>query len=482
MASKGIVRLTALAVATGTLVATGAGTASAAAVDTSRIVAAGDGAAIKITLNLPEVLAGVLGTATIEQSISLTDGSVSTVTEPVARTTAILGKGNIPVVSDLLNKVTLASLTGKMEDTQGSPIDIDQLGIKLKLLPLTSKVAQPSLDGVLNASNSAVAQLRIGALGAAGLDTVTAPVQEVLDTALGTVDTVAGTATGTVGSVLTGALDQLNAATDNSASPLTAPAEAAVEAAIDTLDSTLQGLLDTLGNLDNAADLVSMDTIISDQSITRKGDVVTSTVENTVKNLNVLNGLVKIEAITSKATAAAGGKPGTAFADTVAPVLNVSVADGALTAILDENGLNLGGTIGEALPADLTGTVNGALDTVSGLLNELAGVDVVIGKGTKSVSPDGTAAAASVAATTLIVNPPVLASLLPAGKKLLTVELVRANASAGTQLVAAPAQPVTVNTPTSLPRTGGELGLAAAATALMGAALVVRRRRQTATV
>lgn len=484
MAVKGIVRLTALAVATGTLVATGAGTASAAtAVDTSKIVAAGDGAAIKITLNLPAALAGALGTSTIEQTISMTDGQVSTVVTPLAETTAILGKGNVPVLSELLAKATKASLNGKTEDSQPGLVDIDQLGIKLKLLPLTSKVAQPSLDGVLSTSNSGVASLRIGALGAANLESVTAPVQGVLDTALGTVDVAAGTATGSVGSALTGALDQLDAATDNASSPLSGPAAAAVESVTTTLENTLDGLIDTLGSLDAATDLVSMDTIISDQLITRKGDVVTSTVENTVKNLNVLNGLVKVEAITSKATAAAGGKPGTASADTVAPVLKVSVANGALTALLDENGLNLGGTVGSALPADLTGTVNDALDTVSGLLNELAGVDVVIGKGTTTVSPDGTAAAASVAATTLIVNPPVLATLLPAGKKFLTVDLVRANASAGTVLVAAPTTPVTttvntpVSTPVSLPRTGGELGLAAAATVLMGVALVARRRR-----
>lgn len=482
MAVKGIVRLTALAVATGTLVATGAGTATAAtAVDTSKIVAAGDGSAIKIVLNLPTALAGVLGTATIEQTISMTSGEVSTVLTPLAKTTAILGKGNTPVLSDLLAKATKASLDGETSDSSGSPIDIDQLGIKLKLLPLTSKVAQPSLDGVLSTSTSGVAQLRIGALGAAGLESVTAPVQGVLDTALGTVNAADNTATGTVGSVLTGALDQLDAATDNQSSPLTGPAAAAVATVTTTLENTLAGLIDTLGSLDAATDLVSMDTIISDQLISRQGDVVTSTVENTVKNLNVLNGLVKVEAITSKATAAAGGKPGTASADTVAPVLKVSVANGALTALLDENGLNLGGTVGSALPAELTGTVNDALDTVNGLLNELAGVDVVLGKGTKTVSPDGTAAAASVAATTLIVNPPVLATLLPAGKKFLTVELVRANASAGTVLVAAPTTPVTVstpvNTPTSLPRTGGELGLAAAATVLMGVALVARRRR-----
>jgi len=78
-------------------------------------------------------------------------------------------------------------------------------------------------------------------------------------------------------------------------------------------------------------------------------------VSNTIKNLSVLNGLVKVSAITSEATATAGGAPGTAKASTNAPVFKVDVANGALTALLDQNGLNVGGTVGSALPAEVQG-------------------------------------------------------------------------------------------------------------------------------
>ena len=166
-------------------------------------------------------------------------------------------------------------------------------------------------------------------------------------------------------------------------------------------------------------------------------------------------------------------------------MFKVDIANGALTALLDQNGLNVGGTVGSALPADLQSQVNGALNTVNGLLNEVAGVNVSMGKGQTQVAPDGTSAVAAVASTVLTVDPPALhgvvagqqtpAALLPAGKKLLTLELVSANAAVANQLVAAPAAPAAA--PAALPRTGGSLPLGIAATVLVGVALVIRRRR-----
>ncbi|MDP9100950.1 MAG: hypothetical protein M3N21_02240 [Actinomycetota bacterium] len=488
MAVKGqVTRLTALAIATGTLVATGAGTASAvAAVDTSRMAGSGDGYALKLTINLPDALSGVLG-KTIEQTISLTDGKVSNVGTPMAVTSAVLGKGTTPVLSDLLNRTTAASLDAKSQDTSAGPVDINQPGLQIRLLPLLSKVAQPSLDGVIAESDSAVAHINIGGLGAlpASLDAVKLPVAATLNSALSTATNAGGTAAPTVANTLNGAISQLNAATNNTAAPLTAPAQAAVNSAVSTLTSTLSGLTDTLGSLNAASNLVTLDAVTSNQTITRSGKALTSDVTNTVKNLNVLNGLVKIEAITSEATATAGGVPGSAVATTHAPVLKVDVANGALTALLDEHGLNVGGTVGSALPAGLQDTVNGALATVNGLLNQLAGINVVIGKGTTTASPDGSAAAATVAATTVTIDPPVLhtAGLLAADKKFLTLDLVRANAAVGSQVVAAPvdvakSSAATPSVTHSLPRTGASLPLTGAvATLLVGAALVVRRRR-----
>lgn len=475
MAVQGrVARLTALALATGTIVAASAGLASpaSAAADARQITANGTGSALKITINLPAAAAAVLGTSSIVQTISLTDGSVSTVGLPAAQSSAVLGKGTIPMVSDLLAQSTSAALGAKLEDSKPGLVDINENGIKVSILPLSSKVADPSTvtNGVVAKSSSAVARVSIGAPLAA-TSALTAPVQAVLDTALSTVNNTASSAVPTVADTLNGAIDTLNA-TASQTTAVTAP----VQAAVDSLTNTLDGLTTTLTGLSGATTLLSLDSVTSDQVISRSGSAVSSNVVNAVKNINVLNGLVKVQAVTSEATATAGGVPGSAKAVTVAPVFKVDIANGALTALLDENGLNVG-AVGQGLPAGLQGTVNTALGTVNGLLNQVAGVDVAIGKGVTEVAPDGTSAAAAVATTVLTVDPPLLhtAGLLAADKKFLQLELVSAQAAVANRLVPAPAAPAAA--PTSLPRTGAELPVAIAGTVLLGVAMVIRRRR-----
>lgn len=480
MAVQGRVgRLTALALATGTLVAAGAGIASpasAAVAGTQQLDAEGKGSALTITINLPSAAAAVLGTSQIVQSISLTTGKVSTIGAPLATSSAVLGSGNIPQVSPLLAQSTKAALGGKLEDTRAGLVDINEPGIKVNLLPLSSKVADPSTEGTLAKSSSAIAHIGISAPISAA-SAITAPVQQVLDTALSLTNSSSSTTVATVADTLTGAIDTLNKSASQT-SAVTAP----VQAAVDSLTKTLGGLTSTLNGLSAATNLVSLDAVTSDQTITRKGSVVTSDVTNAVKNLSVLGGLVKVDAITSQATASAGGAPGTAKAVTNAPVFKVNVANGALTAVLDQNGLNVG-ALGTGLPAGLQDTVNGAVTAVNGLLNQVAGVNVVLGKGQTVTSPDGTSAVADVATTVLTVDPPVLhmAGLLAADKKLVELKLVSANAAAASRLVAPPAPAAPSVTPTSLPRTGGQLPLTGAvATLLVGTALVVRRRRTAA--
>ncbi len=472
-----LARLTALAVATGTLVAVGAAPAGAALAPENRMTASGTGSALKITINLPAALAGTPLGSKIEQTISLTDGSVSTVNGPLASTTAVLGKGTTPVLSDLLNKTTAATLTGAREQTSAA-FAIDQAGIKLSVLPLVSKVADPAKDGVLAQSNSGVARVSVGALALPQVAAVTAPVTTALETALGTTSAGTAAAAGTVTDTVNSAIATLNGATQNTAAPVTATAQAAINTAVTALTETLTDLTGVVGLLGSATDLVTIDSVISDQTISRKGNAVTSAVSNQVKGINVLNGLVKISAVESAATAIAGGTAGSGSATTKAPVLDVSLGNGALTAIVDEAGLNVGGTVGNALPADLEKTVNTAVDAVTGLLAQQIGLDVQIGKGATSVSPDGTSSAAAVNATTVTINPVALAALMPAGQKFLTLQLVTANAAVGSQLVAPPAE-VPTTTPVSLPRTGGEMGIAALAVTLIGGALVIRRRRAT---
>ncbi|MDT7546915.1 MAG: hypothetical protein QOE99_3025 [Actinomycetota bacterium] len=479
-------RLTALAIATGTLVAAGSGVAGASAAGTRQMTASGKGSALHLTINLPTAIAQALGTPTIEQYISLTDGKVSTIGQTAAQTTAILGKGTTPVLSDLLNKSTSAVLGGKTEDTSGSPTDaLSQPGFKVQLLPLSSKVADPAktLNGTVANSSSAIAHIAIGGLPLAQLNAVTAPVQQVLGTALGTVDSAGQQATGTVTGAVDNALSALNGVTQGASGPVTSTVQNQVNSAVATLNGAVTGLTSTLTGLQSDADLLSLDSITSDQTISRKGAALTSTVANTVKNVSVLNGLVKIAAITSEASATAGGAPGTAKAATNAPVFKVDVANGALTALLDQNGLNVGGTVGSALPAEVQGAVNTALDAVNSTLNQAAGINVEIGQGATQTAPDGTSAVAKVAATRITVDPPALhglgvgaPALLPDGKKFLTLELVSAEAAVANQLVQAPAAPAAA--PKALPRTGASLPLTGAlATLFVGAAMVVRRRR-----
>jgi hypothetical protein len=483
-------RLTALAIATGTLVAAGSGVAGASApAGTRQLTASGVGSALHLTINLPDAVAQVLGTSTIEQYISLTDGKVSTIGLPAAQTTAVLGKGTTPVLSELLNKSTSAVLSGKTEDSSNQDSALNSVpGFKVQLLPLSSKVANPAstLNGSVAKSSSAIAHISIGGLPLAQLNTVTAPVQAVLGTALGTVNGTTEQATASVTDTVNTALGALNGVTQNASAPVSSAVQSQVDSAVSTLNGALNGLTSTLTNLQADTDLLSLDAVTSDQNIVRNGNAVTSTVSNTIKNLSVLNGLVKVSAITSEASATAGGAPGTAKASTNAPVFKVDVANGALTAILDQNGLNVGGTVGSALPAEVQGAVNTALDAVNSTLNQAAGINVEIGQGATNVAPDGTSAVAKVAATRITVDPPALhgnvqgvalpVALLPADKKFLTLELVSAEAVAANQFV--PAAPVQLAAPKALPRTGGNLPLTGAIAALfVGAAMVLRRRR-----
>ena len=107
------------------------------------------------------------------------------------------------------------------------------------------------------------------------------------------------------------------------------------------------------------------------------------------------------------------------------------------------------------------------------------GLDFQPGAFVENISKDGSSAATTVNAAKLVLNPPALAALLPKGEKLITVEMVGAQAAVGAQVVTLTNKVVTApTTVTSLPRTGANLPLTgAAAAALIGLAMVARRRR-----
>ena len=484
MTSNGrVARLTALALATGTLVAAGAGSAAAATTSTAtnQIQGLGNGSVVHLHVALPYALPAV--GQIIDQYISTTDGTVTTVTSAGAKAVGTIGKGQVPVLSDLLAGQALSELTGKHSDSVAL-VDQDNLaglGLTLKALAAKSNVANPNLSGVIAHSESTVAAVKLGQLNLANLlganKSAANPVSTLtgtLGTVLGTVDSTTQTATNTITGVVNTAVSTLNQATNDQTAPVTAP----VKQAVATVTTALQDLVATIeaaiNGLTEGTSLIDLGIMKSDQTISRTGKAVTSTVHNELAGLSLLGGLVSVDALQSTASATAGGKPGTASVLHTPGVLTVHVAD-ALTLKIGKT-IELTGTLGNALPAALQDTVNSTLATVLGLLRDTLGLDFQPGSAVESVAKDGTSAATTVSAAKLVLNPPVIAGLLPKGEKLLTVEMVGAQAAVGDKLVSqAAATPVVVH---SLPRTGANLPLTATvATGLMGLAFVARRRR-----
>ncbi|MCU1599881.1 MAG: hypothetical protein JWO22_590 [Frankiales bacterium] len=487
MTSNGrVARLTALALATGTLVAAGAGTAGAATSTSklqNKIQGLGNGSVVHLHVALPVALPGI--GQIIDQYISTTDGTVTTVTNLGAKSVGTIGKGAVPVLSDLLAGQAVSELGGKLSDSVAL-VDQDNLaglGLTLKALSAKSMVKAPNLQGVISHSESTVAAVKLGQLNLAGLlgagkNDPTASVTGALNTVLGTVNSTTGTATSTITGVIKTATDTLNAATNNAAAPVSSTVTAAVTTVTTALDQLVATIESAITGLTNGTSLIDLGIMKSDQTISRAGTAVTSTVHNELAGLNLLGGLISVDALQSTASATAGGKPGTASVLHTPGVLTVHVAD-ALTLKIGKT-IELTGSLGSALPPALLDTVNTTLTTVLGLLRDTLGLDFQPGAAVESVAKDGTSAATTVSAAKLVLNPPVIASLLPKGEKLLTVELVGAQAAVGDKLIAqsvVPSKPVAVK---SLPRTGANLPLTATiATGLMGLAFVARRRRLT---
>ena len=479
MTSNGrVARLTALALATGTLVAAGsAAAASSTTTTTDRIQALGNGQVVHVRIALPVALPSV--GRIIDQYISTTDGTVTTVNNLGATSVAHIGKGAVPVISDLLSGTAASDLAGKQSDSVALiDQDLATIGLSLKALAANSMVSKPSVDGVLSHSTSTVAALKLNALTLPALAAGVQPAVDALTNVVGTAQQTTNTATATVTGVLKTATDQLDAATQNASAPVSTQVQAAVAQTKDALNQLLSAIQTQVGGLDANTKLIDLGVMTSDQTISRAGHQVTSTVSNQLAGLSLLGGLVTVDALKSEASATAGGTPGTSAVTHVPGVLTVHIAD-LLTLKIGKT-IELGGTIGNTLPADLKKTVNDTLATVLDLLRTQLGLDFQPGAFVENISPDGSSAATTVNAAKLILSPPALASLLPAGEKLITVEMVGAQAAVGAQVIktsphnSTPAA-ITVH---SLPRTGASLPLTGGiAAGLIGLAMVARRRR-----
>ncbi len=401
-------------------------------------------AAIHIEVNLP-----IPGVPSIVQDISLTDGnalkSLNGALESVGKST--LGNGT------LINKEVLASLTTVLEKSDAILPTQQLLGlVTLGLGNIKSTVAPEATSSVLTSSSSSqLATLRIG-MGALTsalpllkedlLSSVTDQVTPVVDTVLGLLNSTPVTP------VLQPVLDQVNPLVDN--------------------------LTSLIGNLSADDALLGLNLIESSNTITRKGEAMTSEAFASLGGkdtpaLTVLGGLVTIDAIKTRSFSTAGGSKGSAAADTTTDILNIKVGD-ILNLALGSNGLT-GSIGGNTLPL---GALNDAFQQVIGTVNgllDVAGVKILTGQKVVNVDPNGKFASSSSEGLGIIVNP------LKALKPLVGIQLVPAGTAVNAARVAKPV-PVVKPPARPLPRTGAELPLfAVLGTGLAGMALVARRRR-----
>ncbi len=477
MTSNGrIAKMTALALATGTLVAAGAGTASAATNTKNVFNAAGGGSVLHLELNLPAAIPGVTdASGQLAQDLIMTGSNVRTSSftdKAAAVTKSILGaNGNIPVVSQLLEK-SLTAEYGTANPASVGTFPANPL-ISGGVLQLTSTTANPDVAGTVAHSLSSVANLRIEGAGnlQAVLDALTAQLTTVLNGVVGTLPSgapagsVAGVTT-TVTDLLGSVVTQLNTATNGAAQPV----KDAVDAVIAQLNAlpTLLAAQIKAKTADTA--LLSVKLIESEQTVSRTADVVTSTATNKLTGISALGGLITVEGMTSDASASLGKSVTDAAANGTSSVLKVNVAD--LLSVDVTGGLTaaLGGTL---VPTAVKDAVNAALATVTGVLNTALGATLtgpVAGTPVKSADK----ASSNVAAAHLRIQP------IGFAKPLVDLALVPASAEitkVSAQQVTTPAVVTPPATVTSLPRTGGAPLVAGMALGLMGLAMVARRRR-----
>jgi len=499
MTSNGrVARLTALALATGTLVAAGASSAGAATASTTTFTTQGGGSVIHLEVNLPVAVPGL--PQQLVQDVVATGTTSRSGLQPAAIANALIGRAdnNIPVVSDVLNMSSSAELGKPSSGNQNFAEKLSGLGIQGELLALKSIVANPNVSGTTATGHSAIADLTIdGGQNLnlqALLDALSAQLSGLLSTAQLPVQaaSVDGTVTSTTTTV-TGLIKDLGGQVADLAADVTGQDAAAKELktaldqVADLLNALPAALTNQLKSKLTAADssLLHVGLIESNQQVTRAGDTVTSATNNLLTDISVLGGLVTVEGLKSEATATLSDTASAASPKTTtkSSLLKVNAADvlrldvtGDLNAVLSSG----------VLPAEVTDAVNGVLAQVTGLVNGILGAQLELGKVVENVeTPDR--AAATVSAATLTIDPqnPITgARLLPMDGPLLkvdfvpaTAEVVKAQAQTPPNVVQPPARPV-AGPDQALARTGAELPLTGAvAAALIGLAAVARRRR-----
>jgi hypothetical protein len=499
MTSTGrVARLTALALATGTLVAAGAGTAGATSTQKTDYTASGGGSVIALTINMPSQLNPVLDAAglphALTQKLVLTGGAIRTADVKAIATSTLGADGNVVALSGLLDK----SVTAEYGKPAPAPFTVlpaeltnalAGYGIHVRALELNSSAANPAVDGELSHSLSTVADLTVDGNGAvtALLQAVTAQVQAILATALGTATAsqlqslgpVSGglqTVTNLVPNLLNSVTDTLDAATQGTTTPLTDAEKAAVQTVITQLNNLPNLLTSTVAAQSADTSLLKVGLIESEQKVTRAAGVVTSTSTNKLVGVSALGGLVTVDGLTSAATAALGNGFHKATADPGQnAILNADVAH----LLQIKLGSDLGVTV-SGLPAQLQPVVQGALDQISALLSGVLGATLTqTAVGPKTDTAEH--ASSSVSAAHLVVNPTLPGLNTPLfDKPILDIQFVPATADVKANAVVPPTvtNPAAAHSTPVFAPTGANFALTAPiAIGLLGLAVVARRRR-----
>lgn len=490
-------RFTALALATGTLLAAGttAHAATTTAVRPLQVVGSSSGSVLRLEINLPAAVPLLPGLTSrhLVQEIAVTDGTADTSSSVATLGShAALGEG---FLTDLLKAApvdafpeTNASLS-KPHDSKAL-VDQKAAGATIGAIQSLSEVAPKvgsTTTGMLAHSHSDVANVKLD-MGASLLSLLTPALAPVTDV----VGTVAAPVTSTVTTTVGNTLDTLNNTLASTPASDTVVTEQLTQAT-DTIKNTLAGLQNlptVLANLTSTdTSLVNVQKLTSDHALNRVGGVVTATATNALSNVSLLGGLITINALQSGVAAHTSGTAGSADATSLFPasgqIVKVSVK-GVADLILDKTGVHLAG-LPDTLPVGtVTDAVNGAVTQLLSTASLLGISTPTDGGFTKTFNADKSGVTASASGAGLIISPDALTSTDASGKKVpfLRMDFVTSNAAVNARPITLAKTVVTrsvkVNDlPRDLPHTGANLPVTGAvATGLLGLGLLARRRRQ----
>lgn len=453
------VRLSALALATGTLVATaatGAGAAPAKPADNPLLSYAGNTGSqgVGLSLHLPggSTLAGALAAAPAPiSSLIGSDGSISlslldqngslqhdaTGKLPdVGTSTSTFAGGSLGSLLTALSQGGLVlnqTITSTLANTQpvhSSPalgVITNQvpaqvsglLGLQLPGLQVSSAQAPLATSG-----DSVLAGLDLGKIANALPAGSLAALEATLNTVVTQLQTSLSTANGALATALTAITGPLAGALAGTPLAGVGTALTADSASLQTALTQLENELPTIiSNIENGS-IVSLKGLTTTHSVTQTGGVQTSTVSNKLAEVGILGGLVDLEGFANTLTTQAGTASGVTKVIAQPNLAKVqlgtnnelSVVIGSISTVQGTIADIANNTLGVAVPGGLTTaltSLTGGLATLSAALNSAlsaAGVKIEQDAVTKNVvSADGTSASGALSGLQIIVDP--LASL-----------------------------------------------------------------------